>query len=82
MNTVLLMAVPFIMVENKSPIDALKRSYSLCKDFSSFIFYSQFTFNLIIFGIMVAMDIVWGNIASVPTLIIFSFGLCLPFGSM
>eukprot|EP00979_Chaetoceros_neogracilis_P003919 scaffold687_cov288-Chaetoceros_neogracile.AAC.11 len=52
MITFLVAAIPTIIVEGKNPVEALKRSYHLCKDFFFFIFCSISCFNAGLFIVM------------------------------
>lgn len=70
LSTLLLGAVPSIVVENKSPIDAFKRSYNLCKDYFCFIFCNQFTFNALSFVFMIAINMLLDKAPAVISLLV------------
>jgi hypothetical protein len=49
-NAVLVAAVPSIICEQKSTIEAFKRSFQLCKHYICFIIGSYFTYQLVLIG--------------------------------
>jgi hypothetical protein len=55
--TLLVAGIPTIIVEGKEPVEALKRSFYLCKDFFFFIYSSQFCFHnaLVIVVVMIKL---------------------------
>jgi hypothetical protein len=64
--TLMTAAIPSIIVENKSPIQALKRSYHLCKNFVGFIFCSQFCFQI---GLLIATILIYLILDDLPVLL-------------
>jgi len=62
MTTFLVAAIPTIIVEGKNPIEALRRSYHLCKDFFFFIFCSIFCFHAGLLIVMVILFLILGQL--------------------
>lgn len=51
-------AVPSIVVEKKTAVQAFGRSWALCKNFLCFIFCCQFSYNLVVFIVTVVINLV------------------------
>jgi len=71
MSTVLLGAVPAIVVENKTPIDAFHRSYNLCKNYFCFIFCNQFMFNVIVLVFSIVNNLALAKAPAVVSFIVY-----------
>lgn len=70
MGTVLLGAIPAIVVENKNPVDAFKRSWNLCKDYFCFIFCNNFIYHIMVFAFMIAINKMLTNAPALISMII------------
>jgi hypothetical protein len=57
-NTLLVAAVPSIMCEQTSTVEAFKRSFQLCKNYICFIIGSYFTYQLILIGTIVIVNLI------------------------
>jgi uncharacterized integral membrane protein len=62
MTTFLVAAIPTIIVEGKNPIEALRRSYHLCKDFFFFIFCTISCYNVGLFIVVVIIFLILGQL--------------------
>lgn len=56
LNSLLAAVVPAIVVERKSAVEALKRSWYLCKGFLGMIFCSQFCYNAMLMTTAIVVD--------------------------
>ncbi len=70
MSTLLLSAIPSIIVENKTPIDAFKRSYDLCKNYFCFIFCNNFTFHIIVIVLLILMNVILDKAPAILSFIV------------
>jgi len=61
MITFLVAAIPTIIVEGKNPVEALKRSFHLCKDFFFFVFCSIFCFHVGLFIVFLLTNLILGQ---------------------
>lgn len=57
-NALLVAAVPSIMCEQTSTLEAFKRSFQLCKNYICFIIGSYFTYQLILIGTIVIVNLI------------------------
>lgn len=57
-SSLLVAAVPSIICEQKSTMEAFKRSYQLCKNYICFIIGSYFTYQLTLVGITIIFNLV------------------------
>jgi len=51
-------AIPSIVVEKKTAVQAFGRSWALCKNFICFIFCCQFSYNLVVFIVTIVINLV------------------------
>jgi len=63
--TLLVAGIPTIIVEGKEPVEALKRSFHLCKDFFFFIYCSQFCFHIVLVIVVVMIKFILSQLGYV-----------------
>ena len=69
LSTVMVAAIPAIVVEGKSAVQAFHRSLNLCKSFICFIYCSQFCYALVLMISMVLINLILDQLPAILGLI-------------